>query len=152
MSVSTVTHLNFAGDARQALEFYRSVFGGELTLVTYGDYGAPKDSPDADRVIFGRLAAADGFRLAGYDVIGRDGGGIAGTSAASVRRADSVTHTESCYLLLNGQTVEEITALWAQLADGADVIEPLGPARWAAAYGMLTDRFGVTWVFGIDAA
>lgn len=165
MSVSTVTHLNFTGDARQALEFYHSVFGGQLMIATYGDVGVPQDSPDAgqavfsqiagdspdaDHVAFGMVAADNGFRVAAYDVFGRTGSGIAspGSSSASTR-AHGLTHTESFFVLLNGETLEEITTLWEKLSDGAIVIQSLAPSQWAPAYGMLTDRFGVTWIFGI---
>lgn len=54
MSVQAVTHLNFRGDARQALAFYHSVFGGDLVIATYADFGAPKAAPDADKVVWVR--------------------------------------------------------------------------------------------------
>jgi len=82
-------------------------------------------------------------------VFGKADGGIARSSDASSHRADGLTHTESFFLLLNGETVEEIAALWEKLSDGATVIQSLAPSQWAPAYGMLTDRFGVTWIFGI---
>ena len=91
--------------------------------------------------------------MAAYDVFGQTGGGIAGSSAATAHRADGLTHTESFFLLLNGETLEETTALWDKLADGATVIAPLTPAQSAApAYGMLTDRYGVTWILGVTPA
>jgi PhnB protein len=165
MSVSTVAHLNFTGDARRALEFYHSVFGGRLMIATYGQGGVPQDapgggpagfaplapgSPDADRVAFGLVAGENGFRLAAYDVFGSGGGGLAGSA---VHRADTLTHTESFFLLLNGETFAENSALWDKLSDGATVIASLPPAGSApSSYGMLTDRFGVTWIFGVTPA
>lgn len=167
MSVSAVAHLNFTGDARQALEFYHSVFGGQLMIATYGEGGVPQDSPDSDHVAvapvapvapdspdaghvaFGMVAGDNGFRLAAYDVFGQTGGGIAGSSPASTRRADGPSHTESLFVLLNGETLEEITALWEKLSDGATVIQSLAPTPWGSPYGMLTDRFGVTWIVGM---
>ncbi len=165
MSVSTVAHLNFTGDARQALEFYHSVFGGQIMIATYGQGGVPQDapdggpasfgpvaadSPDADHVAFGMVAAENGFRLAAYDVFGASGGGGGSAAGSSVsRRADGLTHTESFFLLFNGETFAENSALWEKLSDGATVIASLPPAGSAPmAYGMLTDRFGVTWIFG----
>jgi PhnB protein len=165
MAVSTVAHLNFTGDARQALEFYHSVFGGQLMIATYGQLGVPQDSadsdtavfsplaaasPDADHVAFGMVAADNGFRVAAYDVFAATGSGLAcSSSAGSTRRADGLMHTESSFVLLTGETAEEISTLWQKLADGATVIQSLAPAPWAPTYGMLTDRFGVTWIFGI---
>lgn len=103
-------------------------------------------SPDADHVAFG-MVATDTFRLAAYDVFGATGG-PGGTGAAS-RRANGLTHTESFFVLLNGDSLDELTDLWTKLAQDATVIQALALASWAPAYGMLTDRFGITWVFGL---
>jgi hypothetical protein len=115
MSVTNTPHLNFHGDARAALEFYHSVFGGQLMIATYGQFGIPQDdpdggpvtlgpvaadSPDADRVAFGVVAGGNGFRVAAYDVFGATGGGIAGASAQTARRASGLTHDEPFFLLL----------------------------------------------------
>jgi PhnB protein len=168
MSITNIPHLNFRGDARQALEFYHSVFGGHLMIATYAQFGVPQDdpdggpvtfgpvatdSPDADRVAFGVVVGDGGFRVAAYDVFGGTGGGIAGSSAQTARRADGLTHDESFFLLLNGDTVDEISVLWDKLAVGATVMAPLVTSQSAAPpYGMLTDRFGVTWIFGVTPA
>jgi PhnB protein len=167
MSITTTAHLNFRGDARQALEFYHSIFGGQLMIITYGQFGVPQDdpnggpltfgpvaedSPDADRVAFGVVVGDNGFRVAAYDVFGATGGGIARGSTQTVRRTGGPTHDESFFLLLNGDTIEEINALWETLADGATVIAPLVTAQSTQPYGMLTDRFGVTWIFGVTPA
>jgi PhnB protein len=165
MSITTTAHLNFRDDARQALEFYHSIFSGELTIATYGQFGVPQDapnggpvtfgpvasdSPDFDRVAFGVVVADNGFRVAAYDVFGSTGGGIAGTSKDTGRRTGGLTHDESLFLLLNGDTIEEISELWDKLSIGATVIAPLVGAQAAPSpYGMLTDRFGVTWIFGV---
>jgi PhnB protein len=168
MGVTTTAHLNFRGNARQALQFYQSVFGGQLMIATYGEVGVPQDSPDADKAIFARVAAEsadaehvafgmvaapDGFRLAAYDVFGTTGGGTAAAQLPdAVQRAAGLTHTESTFLLLNSETLTEATVLWDKLSDGATVIQALAPADWAPAYGMLTDRFGITWIFGVAPA
>ena len=168
MSITNTPHLNFRGDARQALEFYHAIFGGQLMIATYGQFGVPQDdpdggpvtfgpvvadSPDADRVAFGVVVGDSGFRVAAYDVFGGTGGSIAGSSARTARRAGGLTHDESFFLLLNGDTAEEISLLWDKLAVGATAIAPLVTAQSTApAYGMLTDRFGITWIFGVTPA
>lgn len=68
MSVNAVTHLNFRGDARAALTFYQSVFDGQLTVVTYKDAGNIQDPTEADQVMWGQVAADNGFRVMAYDV------------------------------------------------------------------------------------
>jgi PhnB protein len=165
MSITCTPHLNFRGDARAALEFYQSVFGGQLMIATYGQFGVPRDdpsggpvafgalpadSPDFDRVAFGVLVGDGGFRVAAYDVFGSNDGGLAGTTEKGARRAHGLTHEESLFLLVNGDTAEELSGRWDKLADGATVIAALvTPESAAPPYGMLTDRFGVTWIFGV---
>lgn len=151
MSVNAVTHLNFRGDARAALEFYQSVFGGELVVATYADFGAPKDTPDADKVVFGQVDTAEnGFRVMAYDVPGT--GQSARSSEPSTRRENGVTITqEPFFISLRGESTDEITGYWEKLSDGATVVEPLASSQWAPLFGMLTDRFGVTWVVDVVA-
>lgn len=150
MTVDAVAHLNFHGQARAALEFYRSVFGGQLTLASYGDFGMPSELPDATKVVFGQVVADNGFRVMAYDVPGQDA--PATPAAPSTRRENGTTLTEERFFLsVRGETVEEVGALWERLAEGATVIEAFGPAPWAPAFGMLSDRFGVTWILDVAA-
>lgn len=150
MSVNAVAHLNFHGQARAALEFYRSVFGGQLTVATYGDFGMPAELPDATKVVFGQVVGGNGFRVMAYDV---PGAAAPTTQAAPItRRENGTTVTEEPFFLsVRGETVEEVGALWERLADGATVIEEFGPAQWAPAFGMLRDRFGITWILDVAA-
>lgn len=136
MTVSTVTHLNFRGDARAALEFYRSVVDGELALVTYEDMGAVEDLAEARQVVWGQVSAANGFRVMAYDV----------PASRPWSRGE-----DPFFVSLRGDSAEEITDLWKRLADGATVRMPLAPSQWAPLYGMLTDRFGVTWVVDVES-
>ncbi|WP_280421676.1 VOC family protein [Nocardia carnea] len=150
MSLNAVAHLNFHGQARAALEFYRSVFGGQTTIATYGDFGMPAELPDATKVVFGQLVADNGFRVMAYDVPGA--AAPAAPPAPTTRRENGTTVTEEPFFLsVRGETVDEVGALWERLADGATVIEEYGPAQWAPAFGMLTDRFGITWVLDVAA-
>lgn len=149
MALQTVTHLNFHGEAREALGFYRSVFGGEVTVVTYGDLGMPADLPDAGRVVFGEVVAEDGFRVMAYDV---PGGEVPVGPAPTTRREHGTTiTTDRFFLSVRGASVDEVGGVWDRLSDGATVVEPFGPAQWAPAFGMLTDRFGVTWIVDVAA-
>jgi PhnB protein len=75
------------------------------------------------------------------------------SSAQTARRAGGLTHDEPFFLLLNGDTTGEISVLWDKLAAGATVIASLATAQSAAPpYGMLTGRFGVTWIAGVTPA
>lgn len=131
MSITTTTHLNFRGDARAALEFYQSVFGGHLAAVTYKDAGNVQEESEADQVMWGQVLAGNGFHVMAYDV----------PSQLAYDQGEN-----SFFVSVRGETVEEVTGYWEKLSDGAAVVVPLGPAGWAPAYGMLRDRFGVVWV------
>ncbi|MFI6317518.1 VOC family protein [Nonomuraea sp. NPDC050556] len=134
MSVKSVTHLNFRGEARAALTFYQAVFGGDLALVTYKDAGDLQEPAEADQVMWGQVSSAAGFHVMAYDVPAR----------LPYSRGEN-----AFFVSLRGETAEEITTYWERLSDGATVAQPLGPAQWAPLYGMLTDRFGVTWVVDV---
>lgn len=138
MSLQTTTHVNFRGDAREALSFYQSVFGGHLALVTYQDAHNVQDPADADKIMWGQVEAESGFRVMAYDV-------------PALQPFDR--GTTSFFVSVRGSSGDEITVAWEKLSDGAQVLFPLGPAPWGAPlYGMLVDRFGITWVLDITAA
>ncbi|MEV7827086.1 VOC family protein [Microbacterium enclense] len=144
MPVQTTTHLNFRGDAREALAFYQSVFGGHLVVNTYAEFGMPAEIPGSDRVVFGLVAAENGFRIMGYDIPGRTEGGIAGGGAA--RRENNTTITDQAlFVAISSPTLDELQGYWNALAVDATIVEPLAASAWSAGFGMLTDRFGVTW-------
>ncbi|MET8995551.1 VOC family protein [Amycolatopsis sp. NPDC004169] len=150
MSLTAVAHLNFTGQAREALEFYRSVFGGQVTIATYGDFGMPAELPGAAKVVFGQVTADNGFSVMAYDVPGTD---APAPTTPTTRRENGTTITqERFFLSVRGATVDEVSPVWKGLAEGATVIEKFGPAPWAPAFGMLTDRFGVTWIVDVAAA
>lgn len=151
MSISTVTHLNFTGQARDALAFYQQVFGGELTLATYADFGLPADQPDADKIVFGRIVAPNGFTLMAYDIPTHPD--TTPRTPSTTRREHGTTITDSPFFVsLRATTPTELTPFWTALTHNATIIEPLAPAPWTPAFGMLTDRFGTTWILDTDPA
>ncbi|HWK92078.1 MAG TPA: VOC family protein [Luteimicrobium sp.] len=145
MALTTTTHLNFAGTAREALALYRDVFGGDVRVTTYGELGMPQDAPDAAKVVFGQLETAGGLRLMAYDVPG------SGEPArGSARRENGLTLTDQPFFVsVRAESLDEAASCWEGLADGATVVEPLAASAWSAGFGMLTDRFGVTWVIDV---
>ncbi|WP_068066434.1 VOC family protein [Nocardia xishanensis] len=134
MSVHAVTHLNFRGDARAALTFYQSVFGGDAALVTYQDAGAVHDPSAANQVMWGQVNADNGFRVMAYDV----------PAHLPYRRGEN-----SFFVSVRGEAADEVAGYWEKLTEGATIVQPLGPAQWAPLYGMLRDRFGVIWVLDV---
>ena len=146
MTVTTTTHLNFAGAARAALDFYADVFGGTVTAATYADFGMPAGAPGADGVVFGQVTGG-AITLMAYDVLGATESPV---TAGTTRRENGVTITDRAFFQsLRATSLDELTGYWRALADGATVIEPLAASAWSAGFGMLTDRFGVTWVLDV---
>jgi PhnB protein len=137
MSVQTTTHLNFRGDARAALTFYQSAFGGSLTTISYADMGNGDDPATADHLVWGQVEADNGFRVMAYDVY---------------PFLEWEQGKDPFFVSVRGTDPEELQGFWDVLADGATVRQPLGPSQWAPLYGQLTDKFGVTWVLDIAAA
>lgn len=151
MTIQTTTHLNFRGDARAALGFYQSVFGGHTVINTYSDVGMPAEIPGADHVVFGLVASDNGFRVMAYDIPGESGGTIVGGTAT--RRENNTTVTDQAlFVSVNADTLDEAQGYWDKLASGAVVVEALAASAWSPGFGMLTDRFGVTWSVGVTAA
>lgn len=134
MTVNAVTHLNFRGDARAALDFYGYVFGGERMVVSYADAGNVQDPTEADGVMWGQVTADSGFRIMAYDV---------------PSRLPWNPGENPFFVSVRGDIPDEITAYWEKLSVGATVLQPLAPATWSALYGMVRDRFGVIWVLDV---
>src|ERR1051325_6137636 len=97
MSLNAVAHLNFTGQARAALEFYQSVFGGQATIITYGDFGMPAELPDASKVVFGQITSDTGCSVMAYDAPGPDG--PAPPAAPTTRRENGTTITREPFFL-----------------------------------------------------
>jgi PhnB protein len=107
----------------------------------------PAGLPDADRIVFGQVAADNGFTVMAYDVPGETN---APREAGRTHRENGTTTTDQPFFLaLNAATMDEATGYWEALSEGATVIEALAASAWSAGFGMLTDRFGVTWVLTV---
>ncbi len=125
-------YISFAGDARQAMEFYAGVFGGHLDLRTFGEYGGPAEA--ADKIMHGMLETDSGFTIMGADAMEEP---AAGNNMA---------------VSLSGDDAEELRGYWAKLADGGTVSVPLEMQMWGDEFGMCTDRFGIAWMVNIAGA
>lgn len=137
MTIKTTTHLNFRGDARSALGFYQSVFGGEVMAFTYADAHAVTNPDEADQIIWGQVSSEDGFHVMAYDVpssMGWNQGEI------------------PFFVSVRGDDAGRLTSYWDNLAEGSTVLQPLGPSGFSPLYGMVRDRFGITWVLDLQAA
>lgn len=134
MSITTTTHLNFRGDARAALELYRSAFGGELVAISYADADNVSDPLEADQIMWGQVLGDNGVHVMAYDVPGW---------------MPYEQGINSVFVSVRGADTEEITGYWNRLVEGSRIVVDLAPAAWSPLYGMLQDRFGVVWVLDV---
>jgi PhnB protein len=128
-------YISFESGARQAMEFYRDVFGGDLTISTFGEFGQA-DSPDADKVMHSQLETGTGFTI------------MASDTPAGMQRNPGDTITIS----LSGDDADALRGYWNQLSDGGTVTMPLEKQMWGDEFGMCVDRFGIPWMVNITQA
>ena len=134
MTVRLNPYINFDGQARAAIEFYRSVFGGEVTLSTYGESGMTDDPAQADRIMHAQLDAGPSLLLMVSDA--PPGMPLDSGSQISVS--------------LSGDDEATLRGYWDGLTGGGgSVTMPLERAPWGDSFGMCTDRFGIAWMVNI---
>jgi len=128
-------YLHFSGNAREAMEFCRSVLGGELDVMTFGDVGGGGGEYPDDGVMHAFLRTSDGLELMASD--GQD------PDAAGPDRVS---------LSISGDDVPTLTRWFEALADGGKVDVPLEKQVWGDTFGQVTDRYGLRWLVNIGAA
>lgn len=125
-------YLNFAGNAREAMEFYASVLGGTLTVSTFGEFGAP-EGPDADKVMHAMLVTDDDLALMASDL----------PPGTTHEPGNNVT------ISLSGDDGAALRGYWDRLSAGAEITIPLEKQMWGDEFGALVDRFGIPWMVNI---
>ncbi|WP_370949018.1 VOC family protein [Amycolatopsis sp. cg5] len=128
-------YIGFGGNAREAMEFYKEVFGGTLVLSTFGDFG-DKEASNANNIMHGQLETDSGYTIMGAD-------SAPGTES---KPSDAIS------VSLSGDDADELRGYWEKLAEGGTVAVPLEKQMWGDEFGMCTDRFGVGWMVNIVAA
>ena len=132
MAVRLNPYISFAGNAREAMEFYQSVFGGTLTLSTFGEYGAP-DPADADKIMHGLIETDGGMALMGADT------------------PPGMPHNPGTNIAisLSGDDADALRGYWEKLSGSGEVSVPLEKQMWGDEFGACVDRFGISWMVNI---
>ena len=129
-------YLSFRDSAREAMDFYHSVFGGELTRSTFGDMHAGDDPAESAKIMHSMLVTDGGLTLMAADT----------PAQMDLQPGGSIS------VSLSGEDAAELRGWWDKLSDGGTVAVPLEPAPWGDVFGMCTDRFGVSWLVNITAS
>ena len=136
MGATLNPYLNFRGNTREAMEIYKEVFGGNLTVGTFGDFQASSDPSEDNLVMHSDLEGPGGIRLMGSDV---------------PNRMDFVPGTNNFSVSLSGEDEAELRGYFEKLSSGGSVQMPLEKAAWGDTFGMCADKFGVRWLVNISA-
>ncbi|MFE0186654.1 VOC family protein [Streptomyces sp. NPDC058989] len=127
-------YISFDGDARQAMEFYKKVFGGTLAMNTFGDFGGQEAGAAADKIMHSMLETDSGFTLMCADT----------PPGMEYKPGNNIS------VSLSGDDVGELRGYWDKLSADGTVAVPLEKQMWGDVFGMCTDRFGITWLVNIS--
>src|SRR3984893_5649868 len=127
-------YLSFKDSTREAMEFYRSVFGGKVDLNTFKDNHASQDPSEDDKIMHSVLEASDGITFMASD---------------TPDRMEYKPGTNFS-LALNGENEEELRNYFEKLSDGGTITMPIEKAVWGDIFGMCIDKFDVNWLVNIS--
>jgi PhnB protein len=126
-------YLSFRDSAREAMEFYHSVFGGELTTNTFAEFQASEDPAEKDKIMHSHLETDGGLVI----------------MAADTPNSMDLTPGSNFAVSLSGEDEAELRGYWDKLSEGGAVTMPLDKAPWGDTFGMCVDRFGVSWMVNV---
>lgn len=126
-------YLSFKDNARDAMEFYQSVFGGKLTMNTFKDFGGTENPAEENLIMHAMLEAENGISFMGSDT----------PSFMQYEPGARIS------LALSGDNAEELKGYFEKLSAGGTVTMPLDKAPWGDYYGSLTDKFGINWMVNL---
>lgn len=137
MSTTLNPYISFRDNAREAMTFYQSVLGGELTVSTFGEFQMTEDPADTDKIMHGMLITPGGLILMGAD------------TPAHMEYASGA----SISISLSGEDETELRGYYDKLvSDGGRVTVPMEKAPWGDVFGMCTDQFGIDWLVNVNGA
>jgi PhnB protein len=126
-------YLSFRDSAREAMGFYHSVFGGELTTNTFAEFRASEDPAEQDKIMHSQLETDGGLVI----------------MAADTPNSMELAPGSNFAVSLSGEDETELRGYWDRLSDGGTVTMPLDKAPWGDTFGMCVDRFGVSWMVNV---
>lgn len=136
MAATINTYLSFKDTAKDAMDFYHSVFGGELQRSTFAEYQVSEDPAEQDKIMHSMLTTPSGQVL------------MAADTPNSMEYAPPAGHS----LSISGDDEQEIRGYWDALVRSGSEIMPLEQSPWGDSFGMCVDGFGISWMVNIAGA
>jgi PhnB protein len=127
-------YLNFRDTARQAMDFYEGVFGGQLSRSTFAEFQASEDPAEQDKIMHSMLTTENGLVL----------------MASDLPNSMDYIPGNNFAVSLSGEDEDELRGYWGKLSDGGTVTMPLEQAPWGDTFGMCIDKFGTSWLININ--
>jgi PhnB protein len=134
MKTALMPYFNFNGNTAEAMKFYQSVLGGELTIQTFEDAKMAQRPEDKNRTM--------------HAVLKND---MLSFMASDGKPGQEVKFGDNVHITINGDDEKKLTGFFNKLSQGGTVVMPLGKQFWGDTFGMLTDKFGVHWMVNISA-
>jgi len=135
MQFSLNPYIGFKDNAREAMEFYKTVFGGKLELHTFKEFHSSQDPNDDDKIMHSMLTADNGIVFMGSD------------TPKGMQYQDGARVSMS----LSGENEAELRGYYDKLSAGGQVTMPLEKAPWGDMFGMCADKFGINWMVNVTA-
>lgn len=129
-------YLSFQTNARDAMEYYHGVFGGELAIDTFEQFpDMVQDPAELTLVMHAQLTTPEGLTLMAADT--PSGMPYAAPAGFAVS--------------ISGDDEGALQGYWDALADGGAVAMPFDAPPWGGRFGMVTDRYGIDWMVALNA-
>ena len=126
-------YLNFKDTARDAMEFYKSVFGGNLEMHTFKEYNASQDPSEDEKIMHSMLESENGITF----------------MAADTPNDMEFNPGTNYSMSLSGDDETELAGYYEKLSAGGTVLMPLEKAPWGDKFGMVTDKYGIQWMVNV---
>ena len=126
-------YINFKDNTKEAMEFYKTVFGGQLSMSTFKEFQATDQPGESDKIMHAQLSAENGITFMASDTPE----GMEHNSGSNINMS------------LSGENEAELRGYWDKLIAGGNIAMPLEKAPWGDTFGMLVDKFGIKWMVNI---
>lgn len=135
MAIKLNAYIHFKDNAKEAMEFYHSILGGDFTKSTFGEFQMSQEPSEANKIMHSEINGGADMTLMGSDT----------PQGMEFKPGNTIT------LSLSGDDAELLTSYFEKLSAGGKVDQPLTPSPWGDTFGMLTDKFGIEWMVNINS-